>query len=260
MEKVLVAIALVLVGVVLWRLRSQASSERKAVLARLAAEREEHGDHSPLADLFREVGVPQHEMFGLAPEAGDKPSADPSAAMFSETEIPEPPHASALRADPHAPDPHAPDLHAADPLAADQRVSEQIPLEPIPGDATDVRPRVAAAAPLAEDEPTGADLRKLLAGIKMPCDLQPLGPLKPSSASFSSPALGSVIQAGLASEFERLGCTVTWSELTVAHVERNGLRGLTTIYPDATQATHLDGRPLFSSVPSGHCVVRMIGL
>lgn len=242
----MVAIALVVVAVILWRFRSRAAAERKAVLTRLAAEREEFGDQSPLADLFREVGVPHHEMFGLASDEPEDPAPVPTAgAMFSETESPEVPARVPL-----------PDAIAEVETSAEQRPGA-LAADVI--DAVVAAPR--AAAPVPEVPVTnGADLRKLLAGIKMPCGLQPLGPLQPSSASFSSPALASVIQAGLAAEFERLNCDVTWSDLTVAHLERNGLRGLTTIYPDATQATHLDGRPLFSSVPSGHCVVRMIGL
>src|SRR5690606_20156908 len=47
------------IGLAVFKLRGDAAKERKAVLSRLAEERDLHGgDYSPTAELFREAGVP----------------------------------------------------------------------------------------------------------------------------------------------------------------------------------------------------------
>jgi len=65
---------------------------------------------------------------------------------------------------------------------------------------------------------------------------------------------------GLEAEFERLECVANWVEPTVAQTERNGMRGIVTIYPNPAALTDLDGAPLFPGVAPGHVVVKMLAL
>ncbi len=94
----------------------------------------------------------------------------------------------------------------------------------------------------------------------MPAGLKPLGPLAPVSANFVTSAAPSEVHAGLEAEFARLACEARWVEPTVAQTERNGMRGLVTIYPNPTAALDLDGNPLFPEVEAGQVVVRMLAL
>ena len=57
MQQVVFLVVAAVIGVVVFRLRSAAAGERKAVMARIADEREARGDYSPTAELFREAGV-----------------------------------------------------------------------------------------------------------------------------------------------------------------------------------------------------------
>jgi hypothetical protein len=132
-----------------------------------------------------------------------------------------------------------------------------------PEDPADILPELdLPMAPPTEDElviPAG-DLRQLLKGISMPAGLRPLGPLVPENASFVTDAPATEVHEGLDSELARLGCSARWVEPTVAEAERNGERGLITIYADPTAAVDLEGSPLFPEVSPGSVVVRMLAL
>ncbi len=58
MKQIVILAVIVVVGVVIVKLRSDAAGQRKAVLARLANEAPAGPEESPTALLFREVGAP----------------------------------------------------------------------------------------------------------------------------------------------------------------------------------------------------------
>jgi len=197
MQQVVFLVVAVAVSVVIFKLRGDAARERKAVMARLDAERQERGDYSPTAELFREAGI------------------------NTDTAPPPAPARSVLR-----------EHHPGGALAGQNEVGSD----------------------------AGGDLRALFKGISMPAGLKPLGPLAPVSANFVTSAAPSEVHAGLEAEFARLACEARWVEPTVAQTERNGMRGLVTIYPNPTAALDLDGNPLFPEVEAGQVVVRMLAL
>ena len=57
MQTVLLVVVATVIAGALWKVRSDAASRRKDVVARMAIEREERGEYSPLAAVFREAGV-----------------------------------------------------------------------------------------------------------------------------------------------------------------------------------------------------------
>ncbi|MFN8053277.1 MAG: hypothetical protein U0Q22_17680 [Acidimicrobiales bacterium] len=208
------------IGVVVFKLRSNAARERKSVMERLATERTERGDYSPTAELFREAGVPTFERLS------DLAIAPVDTIAPVETVVP---------------------VVAAEPTPETTEPSD---------DALDDLP-----APTGEPAASvSSDLRTLYRGIAMPAGLRPLGPLAPEGASFVTGAAPSDVHAGLDAEFERLGCSTRWVAPTIAETERNGERGLVTIYPNPVAAIDLDGEPLFPEVAPGHVVVRMLAL
>ena len=251
MEKLLVLVILLGLAVLVFKLRGDAAKERKAVMARLAAERDERGDYSPTAELFREVGV--HHV----PDA-------PLPRSFPTAEFPQPARAEA-GAD--LSDGFPPAFPAAfPPMPADPST---IGSAPAPAAAAPVTPAVpdpefagrdAGFARTGREEPEPGDLRTLFKGISMPAGLRPLGPLVPITASFVTEASPAEVHAGLEAEFERLECVANWVEPTVAQTERNGMRGIVTIYPNPAALTDLDGAPLFPGVAPGHVVVKMLAL
>ena len=257
MEKLLVLVILLGLAALVFKLRGDAAKERKAVMARLTAERDERGDYSPTAELFREVGV-QH-----VPDA-------PLPRSFPTAEFPQPARAEAGT---DLPDGFPPAFPAAfPPMPADPST---IGSAPAPA-AAEAKPAAATVSPAVPDpefagrdagfartgrpEPEPGDLRTLFKGISMPAGLRPLGPLVPITASFVTEASPAEVHAGLEAEFERLECVANWVEPTVAQTERNGMRGIVTIYPNPAALTDLDGAPLFPGVAPGHVVVKMLAL
>ena len=258
MEKLLVLVILLGLAVLVFKLRGDAAKERKAVMARLAAERDERGDYSPTAELFREVGV--HHV----PDA-------PLPRSFPTAEFPQPARAEAGADLPDGFPPAFPP--AFPPMPADPSTIGSAPApaaaEPEPAAAAPVSPAVpdpefagrdAGFARTGRQEPEPGDLRTLFKGISMPAGLRPLGPLVPITASFVTEASPAEVHAGLEAEFERLDCVANWVEPTVAQTERNGMRGIVTIYPNPAALTDLDGTPLFPGVAPGHVVVKMLAL
>lgn len=233
MEKVLILVVLIVVTVLIFKLRGDAAKDRKAVMARLAAEREERGgiDYSPTAELFREIGI-RHDPGAPIPHGRAIPDFPPPPVGVPEFPMD-------VTAEPTGFD-AAPDL-----------TGREVATPPTP-------PMPSAPAAPATTEP--GDLRTLFKGISMPAGLKPLGPLVPANANFVTDAPPSVVHAGLDAEFERLACAARWVEPTIAQTERNGMRGLVTIYPNPTAALDLDGNPLFPGVGPGHVVVRMLAL
>ena len=251
MEKLLVLVILLGLAVLVFKLRGDAAKERKAVMARLTAERDERGDYSPTAELFREVGV-QH-----VPDA-------PLPRSFPTAEFPQPARAEA-GAD--LPDGFPPAFPAAfPPMPADPSTIGSAPAPAAAAPVTPATPdpefagRDAGFARTGRPEPEPGDLRTLFKGISMPAGLRPLGPLVPITASFVTEASPAEVHAGLEAEFERLECVANWVEPTVAQTERNGMRGIVTIYPNPAALTDLDGAPLFPGVAPGHVVVKMLAL
>lgn len=226
------------IGLVVFKLRSDAARERKSVMARLAEERTERGDYSPTAELFREATgndfVPTYERLSDVAAAFPPPPADDPfdtldllpAPVGEPVAVPEPEPESVAEAEPEI----------------------EPEIEP------EAEPEIEATTP------TASDLRTLYRGIAMPAGLKPLGPLAPEGASFVTAAPPADVHAGLDAEFDRLGCATRWVEPTVAQTERNGERGLVTIYPNPLAAIDLDGEPMFPEVTPGHVVVRMLAL
>lgn len=233
MEKLLVLVILLGLAALVFKLRGDAAKERKAVMARLATERAERGDYSPTAELFREVGV------NHLPDA-------PLPHSFPTAEFPQP---SAGYASPDFP-----------PMPADPSTIGSTTSIIEPTAAPEFAARNAGFGRTEPSAPEPGDLRTLFKGIAMPAGLRPLGPLVPATASFVTDASPAVVHAGLDAEFERLECLATWVEPTVAQTERNGMRGIVTIYPNPTALTDLDGAPLFPEVAPGHVVVKMLAL
>lgn len=194
------------IGLAVFKLRGDAAKERKAVLSRLAEERDLHGgDYSPTAELFREAGVP------LVTTATGAPTFERLSELLGE----EPP---ARQDGGFAP---ADDLDDVDDLDD---------LDDLPA------PTGAPAAPALDevhlDRPLG-DIRTVFRGIRVPAGLRPLGPLAPHDASFvTSTAPLPEVRAGLTSEFDRLGCEHRWTSPTTADVERSGERASVTLLAD----------------------------
>jgi len=238
MQQVIFLVLAAAIGLVIFKVRGDAAKQRKAVMARLASEREERGgvDYSPTAELFREVGV----------------NHDPEAPLPRNVSFPEPDRATRVPEFPSAAD-GAPVFERLSDLA-----DPDAPVT-VAADAVVAEPVAAEPEPEPEPDSTG-DLRTLFQGISMPAGLRPLGPLVPVSASFVTAAAPAEVHAGLDAEFARLACDARWVEPTVAQTERNGMRGLVTIYPNPTAALDLEGNPLFPGVEPGHVVVRMLAL
>lgn len=292
MQQVVFLVVAIGLGVVVFKLRSDAARERKAVMARLSAERAERGDYSPTAELFREVGVESESGFGrslapfpppptvagidgeppvferlsdLSPSPSDSSSGSPSDSSFGLPGLPD--LTLPVRGGEFA---RADAARSADTLVAETPSSAESGVDVD----LDVDVEVAeVAAPIAEPavesavEPTAGstsdeagDLRRLFRGITMPAGLRPLGPLASSNASFVTDASPSDVRAGLVAEFDRLDCSATWVEPTVAQTARHGMRGLVTIYPNPNAVVDLDGEPLFPGVGDGQVVVRMLAL
>ena len=262
MEKLLVLVILLGLAVLVFKLRGDAAKERKAVMARLAAERDERGDYSPTAELFREVGV-HHAPDAPLPRSFPTAEFPQPARAEAGTDLPDgfatafPPAFPPMPADPStigsAPAPTAADPAPAAAAAAAAPVGPGAPDPEFAG-------RDAGFARTGRPEPEPGDLRTLFKGISMPAGLRPLGPLVPITASFVTEASPAEVHAGLEAEFERLECVANWVEPTVAQTERNGMRGIVTIYPNPAALTDLDGTPLFPGVAPGHVVVKMLAL
>lgn len=236
------------IGLAIFKLRGGAAKERKAVMSRLADERDARGgDYSPTAELFREAGVPMVTTANGAPtfeRLSDLAPAGPGADPWQV-----PPRDEAFLPDPAATAP-------AEPLAEPEPEPELDDL-PAPTGAPALHEMPAPPAAI-DDEPVG-DIRVLLRGIAMPAGLRPFGPLAPSDASFVTSASPTEVHDGLDAEFERLGCRHDWVTAHVAEVERHGERGVVTIYPDAAAALGDDGFPIYDDLTPGQVVVRMLG-
>lgn len=251
MDKLVVLVVLVAVGIVIAKFRADAARQRKEVMARLSAEKEERGgvDYSPTAELFREVGVAHDPLAPLPPRQlpdltnlPDLPLAPPTGEPIVGFDAP------------------APTESFADPAPADDAIAAA------PADDHNPSVPTPAPAPAPASTPTGtlvapaSDLRQLFRGISMPAGLRPLGALTPAEATFVSSTGAAEVRDGLVAEFERLGCAARWIEPTVAQTERDGQRGLITLYPNPAAAIGLDGAPLFGDVAAGEVVVRMVAV
>lgn len=246
MDKLVVLVVLVAVGIVIAKFRADAARQRKEVMARLSAEKEERGgvDYSPTAELFREVGVAHDPLAPLPPRHLPDPANLP--------DLPDLPLAPPIGEPAAGFDAPAPTESFADPAPVEDHTTSASTPAPAPS--------APASTPAATLVAPASDLRQLFRGISMPAGLRPLGALTPAEATFVSSTGAAEVRDGLVAEFERLGCAARWIEPTVAQTERDGQRGLVTLYPNPSAVTGLDGAPLFADVAAGEVVVRMVAV